>query len=146
MDQMDTDHPVIRLCVEGMDAEASGPEGRAKELFTQAWDAADDDFGRCVAAHYLARHQDTPQARLDWNLRCLELADTVGDERVSGFYPSLHVNLGRDLEEIGDATAARRHYETAGKYAAVLGDDGYGQMLREGIAAGLARTGGSDRT
>ncbi len=142
---MDPDNPVIGLCAEGMQAEATGPDGRARELFQEAWDRATDDFEHCIAAHYLARQQDTSRRRLEWNLCCLELADRVGDERVASFYPSLHLNLGRDLEALGDTDSARGHYEAAHRYAGALGDDGYGQMVRAGVEQALARTAPSGR-
>lgn len=34
-------------------------DGRAKELFLQAWHAAVNDFEKFTAAHYVARHQPT---------------------------------------------------------------------------------------
>jgi len=101
---MDLDDPVVRLCAEGMQAEAAGRSDEAHALFRQAWDAATDDYGACVAAHYLARHQKTPEDVLRWNQECLERADRLGDERVRGFYPSLHLNLARAHDELGDGT------------------------------------------
>jgi hypothetical protein len=136
---MDADNPVVALCARGMDAEVAGPPGRAKEIFEQAWSSASDDYEHCVAAHYVARHQDSPQQRLEWNERCLALADAVGDDRVSGFYPSLHLNLGRDFEHLGDIDRAREHYAAALAFADRLGDDGYGHMIRAGVQAALVR-------
>ncbi|MGO4418780.1 hypothetical protein AB4Z54_08470 [Streptomyces sp. MCAF7] len=92
---MDPDNPIVRLCVQGMTAEAEGRGDDARALFQRAWDTAADDYEACVAAHYLARHQPTPEETLRWNQECLDRADAVGDDRVRGFYASLHLNMGQ---------------------------------------------------
>lgn len=136
---MDPANAVIALCAQGMQAEADGRSGDARTLFDQAWQAATDDYERCVAAHYVARHQDTAQDTLAWNLRCLQLADAVGDERVAGFYPSLHLNIGKSHEDLGDAEAARAAYRRASAVVDGLPDDDYGRLLRDAVARGLER-------
>ncbi len=85
---MDADNHVVRLCVWGMEAEGRGENAAARGLFWQAWEGARDDDEACIAAHYVARHQETPGETLRWNQECLDRADRVGDERVSGFYAS----------------------------------------------------------
>ncbi|TWE22654.1 hypothetical protein [Prauserella muralis] len=87
---LNPDNPVVRLCGEGMAAEAQGRPAEARTLFERAWQAATDDYEACVAAHYLARHQPTPEDTLHWNQVCLERAD-----RVAGFHASLHATLAR---------------------------------------------------
>ncbi|WP_055548431.1 hypothetical protein [Streptomyces sp. NBRC 110028] len=136
---MDPDNPVVRLCVQGMTAEAEGRADDASALFRQAWDAATDDYGKCVAAHYLARHQPTPAETLRWNQECLDRADAVGDERVRGFYASLHVNMGSAYRALGDPAAAHRHFVRA---AAHIGDVPPGSY-RERLVTALAE-GGQD--
>ena len=76
------DNPIVKLCVEGMQAEAQGRDGDARQLFTQAWESSTDDFEACIAAHYLARHQETPQEMLRWNKTAFDRAAAVDDERV----------------------------------------------------------------
>jgi hypothetical protein len=136
---MDAGNPVVALCAQGMQAEAGGRSGDARGLFDRAWLAARDDYERCVAAHYVARHQDTPADTLAWNLRCLELADAVGDERVAGFYPSLHLNIGQSHEDLGDPEAARLAYRRAAAVVEGLPQDDYGRLLRDAVARGLER-------
>ncbi|MFJ1864664.1 hypothetical protein ACIOD1_08530 [Streptomyces sp. NPDC088097] len=138
---MDPENTVVGLCARGMAAEAADRPSEARELFRQAWEAADDDYEACVAAHYLARHQSTPEETLRWNLLCLERADRVGDGRVLPFYPSLHGSLGRAHLELGQPAEARGHFESA---AARLGDlpaGPYADWLRLRIAEGLRATG-----
>ena len=86
MIRMDPDNPVIKLCIEGAQAEFAGSVEEADKLYRQAWTAARDDYERCVAAHYVARCQKTPEERLHWNREALVRAEAVGDEQVRSFY------------------------------------------------------------
>jgi tetratricopeptide (TPR) repeat protein len=144
MEQLDPTNPVVALCADGMAAELRGEFGTALRLFEQAWAASTDDYERCVSAHYVARHQDGPASTLEWNQRSLRLALSVGDERVSGFFPSLYLNIGRSHEELGDLAAARASYQQASAVLGRLNDDAYGDMLRDGITRALLRTEGVD--
>jgi hypothetical protein len=125
-------NPVVQLCAQGM---MTGDPS----LFEQAWAVRADDFDACVAAHYLARHQPNAEAALEWNARALRHADAAGEERVRGLYPSLHLNLAKSYEDVGDLTAAASQYELAAAAARELPDDGYSAMIRRGINAGRAR-------
>jgi hypothetical protein len=109
---MDTNNPVIKRCAEGMQAEFQGRFGDAHDLFMKAWEASRDDYEACVAAHYVARHEDSPQEALHWNQEALTRADAVGDERVRGFYPSLYLNLGHSAR-CSAISEARRYYALA---------------------------------
>src|SRR4051794_31915546 len=101
------------LCAEGITAELGGDHVQARRSFERAWRSSTDDYERCVAAHYLARHQDGPAATLEWNERCLRLALVVNDDRVAGFLPSLYLNLGHSQEMVGDLPAAAESYRSA---------------------------------
>ena len=142
---MDPGNPVIGLCADGMAAERRGDTAAARAAFGSAWEISTDDYDRCVAAHYLARHQDSPEQALEWNDRSLRLALQVGDDRIRGYLPSLYLNLGHSYEELGDLVAARTHYETATRSQDALGADAYGDLVRDGIRRGLSRTGGEPR-
>ncbi|EHR50074.1 hypothetical protein SacmaDRAFT_1805 [Saccharomonospora marina XMU15] len=138
---MDTSNPVVRLCAQGMAAEARGLDAEARALFEQAWQLAGDDYEACVAAHYLARHQDGPEATLRWNETCLRHADKVGDERVAGFYCSLHANIARSHRALANTPAARRHFELAADHLAAVPQGPYRDWLRYSVAEGLRDTG-----
>ncbi len=109
-----TDNPVIRLCIEGTQAEFAGKPGEASRLYWQAWESAKDDFEACVAAHYVARFQETPEDRLRWNLEALKRAEAAQPDRVKDFFPSLYVNLGHSYELLGNRTEADRYLDLAG--------------------------------
>ncbi len=139
--QMDPENPVVRLCAEGMQAEKEGRADDARALYEQAWEARRDDYDGCVAAHFLARRQDTPADELRWNREALERAGAADGERVRGFLPSLYLNLGHSHETLGDLAGARRCYALAGERLADVPPGPYGDHVRGGVARGLARTG-----
>ena len=136
---IDPDNPVVKLCVQGMQAESEDRLEDARALFTQAWENSTDDYEACIAAHYLARHQADPGEMLQWNQVALEKAQTVEDERVMGFYPSLYLNLGYSYEQLGDLEAAVRYYEKAGSRLADLPPGAYSDVVQEAVARGHER-------
>lgn len=140
---MDPANPVTALCIQGMEAEGRGEPTRARGLFQQAWDQHTTSTEAAVAAHYLARHQDTDNDALHWNQRALDAALASDPASVAIMMPSLHLNLGRSHEDTGQLGPARHHYEQAAAASDVLGEDGYSQMTRNGITAALERTAAS---
>ncbi|HWS34531.1 MAG TPA: hypothetical protein VN408_17550 [Actinoplanes sp.] len=136
---IDMDNPVLRLCQEGMRAEADGRPGDAEALFERAWDARTGDYDACVAAHYVARRQTEPAEILRWNRRALAHADAVGDETVASFYPSLHVSVALAHETLGDPAAARAAWAKAAEHVADLPADTYGEEIRDAITGALKR-------
>ena len=95
---IDPQNQIVRYCTEGMEREQEGQHKEALRLFLLAWDQSKDAFERSIAAHYVARHQATPEMTLHWNQESLTNADSVGDDRVQGFYPSLYLNMGKSHE------------------------------------------------
>jgi hypothetical protein len=138
---MEAQNPVTQFIVQGMKAEVEGRPDAAADLFLQAWDVAVDDYDACIAAHYVARHQKTPNDTLHWNQVCLDRADKVGDERVRGFYPSLHLNLARAHVDLGDREAARDHFRRAAERIHDAAAGPYGEGIRFAVAKGLRATG-----
>lgn len=136
---MDPNDPVVRLCAEGMQAEAAGRPDDARALFERAWAARRDDFDACVAAHYVARHQASDAETLAWNRRALDHARAVGDGRADGLYASLHLNLGRSYEVTGDAGAARAQYALAAERLTDVPAGPYRAVVEGGIVAAHAR-------
>ena len=133
------DNPVVKLCAEGMRAETEHRPGDARDLFAQAWEAAQDDYEKCIAAHYLARHQENHQDTLRWNQEALIRADAAGDERVREFYPSLYLNVGFCYEVLGDQAEARKYYELAGAKLNDVPDGPYKDVVRNGVAEARKR-------
>lgn len=141
---MDPDNPVVRLCSQGMQAEAEGRDTDARSLFEQAWETAGDDYEACIAAHYLARHQPTSEQTLHWNQECLNRADLVGDDRVKGFYASLHLNMAKAYTDLDESGKAREHYRLAAVHIDGVPPGQYADWTRLAIAEGLRSTGAAE--
>ncbi len=137
---MDPGNPIVRLCVAGMSAEQDGRPQDASLLFQRAWNESSDDWERCIAAHYLARHQPDPGQTLFWNQEALRLADSAGGDRVRDFYPSLYLNVGHSLEALGRATEACRYYELAASRMDALPPGRYSDVVRHGVTEAQRRT------
>lgn len=110
---MNLDSPSVKLCMAGNRAELEGRIDDARSLFSQAWEAAANEYDACVAAHYMARHQADPHEALRWNTIALAQAGAVTDESVASFYPSLYVNLGHSYEQLGQMERASHFYALA---------------------------------
>ena len=130
---IDPENAVMKLCQEGMGAEAQGRLDDARQLFEQAWEARQNDFEACVAAHYVARHQETPQDTLYWNQQALTYAQAVNQEAVRGFYASLYLNLGWSYEQLGELAQAKAQYALAEAHLADVPDSAYREVVQGGI-------------
>ena len=142
---MDPRNPVVQLCVQGMEQETRGDMVRAAELFNQAWTRSTTDFERCIAAHYVARHQLDPRLALHWNQLAFDLAHSIADQSVAGFLPSLSLNLGKSHEDLGNAEEAQRLYQSAKDAIGSLPPGGYRDVVQSGIDRGLVRVSGSGK-
>lgn len=136
---MDPDNPIIRLCVQGTECESSGRLAEALEFFMSAWMRSKDDFERCIAAHYVARHQEEPVDALMWNQRSLDHANAVADERIREFYPSLYLNMGKAHEDLGNRDDAKRFYQTAETLLGSLPMGQYSTVVRGAVERALVR-------
>jgi len=104
--------------------------------------AAGDAFHRCTLAHYLADLHEDPAVALIWDIRALDAADTLTDERaqqhhaslqVAGFYPSLYLNIADNLRRLGAFQAAAEHIDDAERHTDALPDGPYGDTIRTAI-------------
>jgi hypothetical protein len=108
-------------------------------LYREAWQLANNDLEFFTAAHYLARVQPDPGESLRWNLVALEYASKTADLDITSFYPSLYLNVAKSYEDLGNFPEAHDYYLLAHNCIHDLPDDGYGNMIRKGIGAGLER-------
>jgi tetratricopeptide (TPR) repeat protein len=136
---IDPNNPIVQLCTEGMNLEGEGKRAEAAETFMRAWEMATSHYEQFIAAHYVARHQHSVAAKLQWDLKALEAAQKAGNEEITGAYPSLYLNIAKCYEDLGEYETARQNYQAALSFAASLSDDGYGKMIKSGILAGLDR-------
>lgn len=130
---------MIRLCAEGMALEQRGLRDEAAEVFQRAWEQSTSDFERCVAAHYVARHQKSPSDNLRWNQLSIDYADLILDGSVDGFYPSLYLNIAWAYEDLGQPEEALKYYELAATRVGTLPEGSYRDTIQDGIDRGLRR-------
>ena len=140
-----TDPTIIRIG-EAVQLRHQGERDAARLLFAEIWDEIGGEQGdplhRCTLAHAMADVQDDVHEELLWEQRALAAADLLTDARVAqagvslpvaGLYPSLHLNLSECYRKLGDLGRAREHLEQARATIGALGDDGYGQLIRDGL-------------
>jgi tetratricopeptide (TPR) repeat protein len=143
---MTTDPTMARI---GQGVELNHHQGQreaARELFAQIWDDIGGEQGDplhvCVLAHSMADVQDDVHQELMWDLRALTAADLITDDQVAqagvplsvaGLYPSLHLNLSECYRKLGDLDRAREHLQQARAGIGALGDDEYGQLIKNGL-------------
>jgi hypothetical protein len=143
---MTTDPTMTRI---GQGVELHHHQGQreaARELFAQVWDDIGGEQGDplhvCVLAHSMADVQDDAHQELMWDLRALAAVGLITDERVAqagvplsvaGLYPSLHLNLSECYRKLGDLGRAREHLQQARAGIGALGDDEYGQLIKNGL-------------
>jgi hypothetical protein len=134
----------------------AGDREEARDRFLRLWAEIGEDgdpLHRCTLAHYMADTQDDPADELAWDLRALSAAVELTDERLAGqdgplaaraLYPSLQLNLAADYLKLGRREAARVHLRRARGAADALGDDRYGDGIKEAIGRLERRLAGED--
>ncbi len=129
-------------------AVAEGQNGQAqtarRELL-DLWSAigpTGDPLHRCTLAHHLADLHEDPAQALAWDVRALDAADAVTEQRlrehhaglsVAALYPSLHLNLADDYRRLGSFDAAAEHIEAARQHLPGLPGGVYGDFLRTAV-------------
>jgi tetratricopeptide (TPR) repeat protein len=134
----DPTNKIVQLCANGIEMETTQPE-EAKALFLQAWNASTNDFEKCIAAHYVARHQISTEDKLQWDKTALDFALKIDDGDIQPHLPSLYLNVAKCYEDLKDYDNAIINYQNALSYENHLPEDGYGQMIRAGISNGIKR-------
>ena len=136
---IDPTNPVVALCAEGMAIEGTPAEARA--LFERAWAARRDDYDAAIAAHFLARHQATPEDTLHWNALAVRHAEAVPDGRTAGFLASLYLNLADAHANVGDLAASAEAVRRAAAHLSAVPPGGYREFMAMGIRRLAERVG-----
>ncbi|MFF8717408.1 hypothetical protein ACF07T_39300 [Streptomyces sp. NPDC015184] len=130
-----------RAVVEGRTGDVLSARHKLLELWSVIG-VTGDPLHRCSLAHYLADLYEDPARALAWDVRALDAADAVTEQRVqehhaglhiTGFYPSLHLNLADNYRRLGSFDAAREHIDAAKEHAPGLPQDAYGASLRTAL-------------
>ncbi|MFN8169728.1 MAG: hypothetical protein U0S36_13220 [Candidatus Nanopelagicales bacterium] len=121
----------------------SGDPVEGRRLMEAAWAGTDEDDRamRSVLAHYLADVQDTLDDEIRWDESALRNLPLVADDELAaigiasaaGLASSLHLNLGDGYLRRGDPVPPRREQESGTAALGALDDDGYAQLIRQGL-------------
>lgn len=142
---MITDPVLLRIgqaAQRGHAGEREAARAEMERIWAEIGGQDSDPLPRCTLAHALADLQDDPRAELAWDQRALAAAALVTDEHTAqagvelsaaALYPSLHLNLSECYRKLGDLDKAREHLAHAQATIGALGDDEYGQLIREGM-------------
>ncbi len=137
--------PFMQRLGVGMQLAQQGDRAGAAALFAALWEEVGPDgdpFHRCAVSHWMADVQDNLQDELLWDLRALEAAQLITEERaaegglagpVAAMCPSLHLNLGEVYRRLGEHELAVQHLSEGQQAADALPDGGYGDMIRRGL-------------
>ncbi|MFN3807401.1 hypothetical protein [Asticcacaulis sp.] len=129
----------------------AGERSRARSELEALWSSLGKDpdaLHVCVLSHFLADLQDDVLQELKWDIRALQSAGQLTDDRlrefhpslsVAGFLPSLHLNLADAYFRSGDLESAQMHLKTCYAVEAGLSDSSYDTLTRKGIANLAAR-------
>ncbi|MFC8570490.1 hypothetical protein ACFUIW_32525 [Streptomyces sp. NPDC057245] len=132
---------IARAVTEGR----TGAAASARQKLLTLWatiGVTGDPLHRCTLAHHLADLYEDPAQALAWDVRALDAAGAVTEQRVqrhhaglhiAGFYPSLHLNLADDYRRLGSFHAAAEHLTAAREHAPDLPHDAYGASLRTAL-------------
>ncbi|MFF5900625.1 hypothetical protein ACFY8O_32535 [Streptomyces argenteolus] len=143
-----------RAVVEGRGGDGASARRKLLDLWSSIG-VTGDPLHRCSLAHYLADLQDDPAQALAWDVRALDAADAVTEQRVqehhadlhiAGFYPSLHLNLADNYRRLGSFEAAAEHIDAARAAIGSLPQDAYGDLLRGAVEEVADAIAGRDRT
>ena len=131
---------VLALTREGFQHERDGDIPGAIAIYERALAIAEGDHARCVAAHFMARHRADAAEELSWNLRALELARKVGDDRVAEYFASFNGCVGHSYERLGQPELARPYLEEGlRRITDVIPGDGYREDVERDIRETLQR-------
>jgi hypothetical protein len=129
--KLDPNNPVVALCAAGM--QVDGTPAAARALFEQAWSARRNDYDASIAAHFLARHQETPAETLEWNAVAVRHAEAVPDGGAAELMASLYLNLGDSYFNAGQRQLAATAVERAAASVLALPVGGYRAFVELGI-------------
>lgn len=122
--EFNPNNPIIQLCVQGIHFEEKGQSETASTLFLQAWDQADDDFEKFIAAHFVARSEKDDRHKLQWLNTALNAALRINDITVQSAFPSLYSNLAKCYQDLGDIDNAKKNYDLAFSFTGKPSDQG----------------------
>jgi hypothetical protein len=115
---------IVQLCIRGMAMEEKGDPEKAAGIFIQAWNEASDDFEKFLAAHFVARHQNSIPEKLNWLETGLQLAIKINDDTIIPAFPVLYSTIAKCYEDLGDTDNAENNHSLANSFPDKPSDKG----------------------
>jgi rifampin ADP-ribosylating transferase len=115
---------VVQLCIRGMAMEEKGDREEAAGIFHQALNEAADDFEKFLAAHFVARHQNSIPEKLKWLETGLRLTLKINNDAVIPAFPVLYSTIAKCYEDLGDTVNAEKNYSLAHSFPDKPADKG----------------------
>lgn len=122
--KFDHNNIVIKLCIKGMNMEDGGNIEDANSKFHQAWNIAENDYEKFIAAYHLGRREKNSRDKLKWLEVSLQCALNINDENVKSAYSTLYLNIAKCYEELSDSENAKKNYELSHLYEDKPSDEG----------------------
>ncbi|HEY6907394.1 MAG TPA: NAD(+)--rifampin ADP-ribosyltransferase, partial [Ignavibacteriaceae bacterium] len=104
---------IVRLCLQGMSLEEKNRPEEAGKIFIQAWNEAENDFEKFLAAYFAARHQEDVGDKLKWLEMSLQYALKTDDETVKSAYRALYSNIAGCYDDLSSPGMAKKYYDLA---------------------------------
>lgn len=87
----------------------------------------------------MARHQNTIEEKLKWDTTALNFALKIEGNSIRSTLPSLYLNIGKCYEDLNDRENATLHYNIARSHFDFLPENGYGNLIKNGVENGIKR-------
>ncbi|MFF2780558.1 hypothetical protein ACFVU3_37345 [Streptomyces sp. NPDC058052] len=118
----------------------TGNRTAARQTLLNLWSAigfTGDPLHRRTLAHHPADLYKDPAQALAWDIRALDAADAMTEQRPqnhpAGFHPSLHLNLADNYRRPGTFQAATEHINATTTHATALPQNPYNDLLHHTI-------------
>ncbi len=143
--EFNPNNPVVKLCLQALSLEDAGKPEEARALFDRAWNEATNDAEMVIAAHHVARQQETASTRLEWLETALRAAQKINDHSVKSAFPSLYATIAQCYEDLGDPEKARENHALSASFKESFSDPGpFYHGTRADLKAGDLLTAGGD--
>jgi tetratricopeptide (TPR) repeat protein len=122
--EFNPNNKIIKLCLQGMEMEGQREFEEAEKLFLKAWNEAENDFEKFLAAHYISRQQKTNSDKLLWLEKGLQFALKVNNPSVNSALPGLYLNIAKCYDELNDTENAKKYSQLSNYSKNNLSDNG----------------------
>lgn len=114
----------VVLCLKAINTEGKDLHEEAAKLFQQAWNEAENDLEKFIAAHFTALHQKNIPDTLKWLEVALEFALKINDDTVKSAFPTLYLNIAKSYQDLNQPEKGEKYYELSTSFDTKPSDHG----------------------